>query len=243
MRNGVEHERGDTGLPAPSPTPDGTFEANLDFDSDGHGPFRDMCLVYGDINRPVFLQEIISWFVRSASKTELAALKRAMFLRSRHIISSKGGKKGRPRGRDDADWLVKVRTGTWRRIVQGFSWKRTAESEGLKPNQRNIRTIERTLSRRQDQYAAVIWEASSEADVWRSAAGLESNLSRLEDAMENLKFRQWLWVKAGLFGPSSDKAWIEGCKKIVLVLAPRGGNAAGADLVRFLRYRDKKRQK
>lgn len=239
MRNGFEHERDNTGLAAPSPSPDCTFEENSDFDSDGHGPFRDMCLVYGDINRSVFLQEIISWFVRSASKTELSALKRAMFLRSRHI--GKGGKKGRPRGRDNADWLVKVKTAAWRRIVQDLSWKRTAESEGLKPNQKNIRTIKRTLSRRQDQYAAVIWEASSEADVWRSTTGLESNLSRLKDAMETVKFRQRLWVKTGLFGPSPDKEWIEGCKKIVLALAPRGGNAAGADLVRFLRYRDKKR--
>jgi len=35
---------------------------------------------------------------------------------------------------------------------------------------------------------------------------------------------------------------MEGCKKIVLTLTPRGGRAAVAELVRIIRYRKKKRQ-
>ena len=240
MRTGSEHDRDDAGSVAASSTPNETADPTLDFDRDGHGPFRDMCLVYGDVNRPVFLQEIINWFVRSANKDELAALRRAMALRSGDV--RKGGKRGRPRAWDDSDWLMRVKTDAWRRIVEGRSWRNIAEYEGLKPNRTNIRTIERTRTRRQDEYAAKIWDAAVQADVWRCSAALESNLRRLDEAMNTPRFRQWLWVKAGLFGPRSNNEWTEGCRKIVLALAPRGGRAAGAELVHAMRYRKKRRE-
>lgn len=234
MRAGLE--QGSDARPVPhSATPDAT----LDFDADGHGPFRDLCVVYGDFHRPVFLQVIINWFVRSASKTELAALRKAISLRSNDV--GRGGKRGRPRGRDDADWLVKAKVTAWHRIVDGWTWKRIAESGGLKPNHKNIRTVERTLARRRDQYAAVIWQACVEAAVWRNGDSDEIHLQRLESALETMRFRQLLWIRAGLFGPSSDPGWICGCKNIVLTLALRGGDAAGKELVQFLNYRRRKR--
>jgi hypothetical protein len=231
------HKRSDAGPVTPSTTTDGTPHATLDYDADGHGPFRNMCLVYGDFYRPIFLQEIINWFVHSASKTELAALRKAVSSRSAHV--GKGGKRGRPRGRDDADWLVKVKVAAWRRIVEGWSWKKIAESEGLRPNQRNIRTIERTLSRRQDQYAAIIWEACrSIASVWKLGADSDTNLARLEEGLKTQYLRQWLWLKAGL--PFKDLP--DGCKKIVLTLAPRGEETAGKELVQLWTYRSSKRR-
>lgn len=212
---GLKNECSDT-----EPTAQPTSEAALDLDADGHGPFRDLCMLYGDFNRPVFLQEILSWFVRSAGKTELATLRKAVALRSATL--RRGGKRGRPRARDDSGWLVNAKTSAWLRIVKGRTWKSIAESEGLKPNRSNIRTIERTLTRRQDDYSVIIWEAAVHADVWRYA-DVESNLRRLTEALNAPRFRQWLWAKAGLFGPGSDNEWIEGCKKIALTLAPRGG--------------------
>lgn len=240
MRPGFDHEPSDAAQVTPPAIPEVSEDATLDMDTDGHGPFRNMCLIYGDFHRTVFLQEIIDWFIRSASNTELAALRRAVALRSNAL--PKGSKRGRPRARDDSDWLVAVKTDAWRRIVEDRTWKNIAESEGLKPSRGDLRTIERTRTRRQDEYAAIIWGAATHADVWRGADTLESNLRRLSEAMDTPRFRQRLWVKAALFGPSSDSEWIEGCKKIVLTLTPRGGRAAGAELIRIIRYRKKKRQ-
>src|SRR5271154_1146915 len=240
MRLGFDPQRSEPAQVTPTAIHESSTDAALDMDRDGHGPFRNICLIYGDSNRTVFLQEIIDWFIRSASNTELAALRRAVALRSNAL--PKGNKRGRPRARDDSDWLVGVKTDAWRRIVEGRTWKSIAEGEGLKPSRADVRTIERTRSRRQDEYAAIIWGAATHADVWRGADALESNLKRLNEAMDTSRFRQWLWVKAALFGPSSDSEWIEGCKKIVLTLAPRGGRAAGAELIRIIRYRKKKRQ-
>lgn len=220
----------------PSPRPIDTTDTPLDFDADGHGPFRDLCLIYGDFHRNVFLQEIINWFVGSASKAELAALRKAVSLRSADV--GKGGKRGRPRGRDDADWLVKVKVEAWHRIVDDWTWWKIAESEGLKPTTRNIRTIERTLSRRQDHYAAIIWDACSMAGVWKPSADTNTNFARLEEGLKTQHLRQWLWLKTGL----PLKELPEGCNKIVLALAPRGGETAGKELVQLLNYRKRKRR-
>jgi len=197
-------------------------------DPDGHGPFRDMCLAYGDFYRPIFLETIRDWFIRNANKTELAELRKAISARSANL--GKGGKRGRPRAKDDHNWLMGAKTAAWRRLIDRWTWRRIAESEGTKLNPRNIRVVERTLSRRQDQYAAIIWNACSQTGTWRSGVGIDANLKRLRDALETARFRQWLWTKAGLFGPSSNAEWTDGCKKIVLGLVGRGEKAAGRNL-------------
>jgi hypothetical protein len=237
MRTALEQEGSDTGAVTPSPRPADTPDKALDFDADGHGPFRDLCLIYGDFRRTVFLQEIINWFVRSASKAELAALRKAVSLRSAEV--GKGGKRGRPRGRDDADWLVKVKVAAWHRIVDGWTWRKIAEAEGLKPNHNNIRTMEYTLSRRQDQYAAIIWEACrSIPGVLKPGADSDTNLASLQEGLKTQYLRQWLWLKAGL--PFKDLP--DGCSKIVLTLASRGEVAAERELFQHLNYRRSKRQ-
>lgn len=210
----------------------------LDMDRDGHGPFRNLCVLYGDFHRPVFLEEFLTWFIRNATKAELSVLRKAVSARSSEI--GKGGKKGRPRAQESKDWLVSAKTATWHRIVDSWTWRRIAESEGLKPSSENIRTIERTLSRRQDQYAAIIWNACSWVGVWR-VGDVETNLTRIKSALDSARFRQWLWIKAGLFGPSADGDWVNGCKKIVLALVFRGEKAAGEELIRHVNYRIRKK--
>ncbi len=71
MTLAFDHKLSDTTQVALSTSQENDADANLDMDRDGHGPFRDMCLIYGDFHRTVFLQEIINWFVGSASKAEL----------------------------------------------------------------------------------------------------------------------------------------------------------------------------
>jgi len=206
----------------------------LQFDADGHGHFRDLCLIYGDFHRAVFFQEIVNWFVHNASAAELAGLRKAIAERARDL--GKGGKKGRPRASDNPEWLVGAKLTIWHRIVEGRTWWKVAELQGLKPTKGSIRTIERTLSRRQDKYSAVIWKACVEADVWRRGESGEARLERLGRALESVRFRQLLWVRAGLFGPLKDSLWIEGCKKTVLALVERGGEAAGRELGEDLKY-------
>ena len=58
-------------------------------DEDGHGPFRDLCLVYGDFYRPVFLEAIQDWFIWSANSEELKALREN--LRASHEPSESRG--------------------------------------------------------------------------------------------------------------------------------------------------------
>jgi hypothetical protein len=207
-------------------------------DRDGHGRFRDICLVYGDFHRDVFLQEFLRWFVRNANEAELVTLRKAVAERATRV--SKGRKRGRPRAEDDADWLVKVKTSAWRHIVEGWTWKQIAESEGMRPTKANTRTI----SRRVDQYAGIIWEACSEAGIWEAGADTDTRLAQLKSELATNKFKQLLWIRAGLpFGIFPQKDLTEGCTKIVLTLALRGGNAVAKELVRRMNYRKSKKRK
>jgi hypothetical protein len=207
-----------------------------DVDKDGHGPFRDTCVVYGDFYRPIFLQEFLNWFIGSANKTELAILRKAVSARA--ATAGRGAKKGRPRAQDDADWLVKVKIEAWRRIVEGWTWWKIAESSGMKPTRGNIRALERTLSRRQDRYASIIWQACAAAGVWKTGNDPQTSLAYLERNLTTRKCQEWLWAKSGLpFGRFPEEDLTVGSKKIVLTLAPRGEKAAASELVRRMKYR------
>ena len=54
-----------------------------------HATLHDLCLVYGDFNRPAFLEAFPRWLLDSADVGELAALRRA--LRDRAKALSRGG--------------------------------------------------------------------------------------------------------------------------------------------------------
>jgi hypothetical protein len=197
-------------------------------DADGHGRFRGLCVVYGDSNRSVFLQEFLKWFVRNASRGELDKLRKA--IASRAKVVGKGRKRGRPRVEEDDDLRHSVKVSAWRRIVDGWTWWQIAESAGMKPTKANIKTLERRLSRNVDQYAAIIWRACADAGFWHTSASFESNLVALQKGLETNKLRQWLWAKTGLPFPQVQSA--EGCIKIVLALAPRGKKTAADEFAR-----------
>lgn len=216
--------------------PDETFSGSAR-DPDRH--FKDLCLLYGDSNRPVFLREFLRWFVRNANKTELAELRKAVALRAGKI--GKVRRRGRPHAEEDVDWLVKARTAAWRRIVEGRTWAKIAESEGMKPNKDNIKTIERTLSRRQDQFASIIWDACFTAGIWQTSADIATDMASLKRNLEAPQFRRWLWSRTGLpFDLFLPTDYNEECKKIVLTLVPRGLKAVSQKVVRELKYERKK---
>jgi hypothetical protein len=212
----------------------------LEVDEDGHGRFRDACVAYGDFYRPIFLKEFLNWFVRNANKAELATLRNAVSSRSAN--AGKGGKKGRPRAQDDPHWLVNVRIEAWWRIVEGRTWWKIAESSGLKPTRVNIRAFERTLTRRQDLYASIIWRACVDAGFWKTGHGSQARLDCLERGLATKKLQEWLWVRSGLpFGRFPGKDLTEGSKKIVLALVPRGEKAAARELIRRITYRRRRK--
>ena len=218
-------------MPASGSTTTEAKHRSLDINYDGHGQFRSLCLGYGDFYRSVFLEEFLARFVETSNNVELKALRRGIATRAKEIRKSRKVR-GRPRVQDDPNWLAKVRVAAFRRIIQGWKWPRIAESEGMKANASNIKTIERTMSRRQDQFARIIWDACSNAGTWQVGADARANLRRLRKDLETPKFRTWLWHSTGLrfdLFPPVDLA--KECKKIVVTLAPRGGKIVAQEIV------------
>ena len=212
-------------------------DMDSEVDKDGHGHFRDLCVAYGDFYRPVFLQEFMDCFVRNANRTELAELKKAIAMRAAKPV--KGKSKGRPRSEEDEGWLTKAKVVTWRRIVDGWTWWKIAESEGIKPTKSTIKVIERTLSRQVDQYAAIIWRACASAGIVPAESDTGTRIgTHLEERLKTRQFRLWLSQKTGLpFDRFPQRDLSDGCAKIVLELAPRGRKANAQELVRRVKYR------
>jgi hypothetical protein len=183
--------------------------------------FRNDRILFLDFNRPVFLEEI-ERFIWSATEEELAKLRTRIATRTKSIKDHRG-KRGRPRGRSDEDWLTRAKIIAWRHHVHGWTWKRIAEAEGLKPTKENFRT----LQRRRDSFAAVVWDALQEPLSWG-----DPSPDRIKQALERLRDRQWLWVKTGL--PFRDAP--EECKAIVQALAPLGQVASAKEFDRKISY-------
>jgi hypothetical protein len=186
--------------------------------------FRSDCMLFLDFNRPVFLEEI-ERFIWSANEEELVKLRKRIAARTKNIKAHRG-KRGRPRGRSDEDWLTRARIVAWRHHVQGWTWKQIALDVGLKPTKENFRT----LQRRRDSFAAVVWDALQEPLSWG-----DPSPDRIKQALERLRDRQWLWVKTGL--PFRDAP--EECKAIVQALAPLGRVASAKEFDRKISYRAK----
>lgn len=204
--NHIAHNKSNTLQFPPLTNTEPILDSNsVDFDP--HENFRSLCLLYADFNRPVFLEQITQFIAGAAtSKIELTSIANAIKVKKR--LLGKKTRVGRPRGEDDRDWLVRVKTEAWQRHVLGWEWSRIAVEAGMRPTRPNVRTIQR----RQDKYAAMIWLAlptHPEDPV---------DLSKL---LDQIKIQQWLWVQVGL--PFADLP--EGCKKIVMALAPRGKHA------------------
>jgi hypothetical protein len=195
-------------------------------DYDPHGHFRDLCMLYGDSNRPVFLNEIREWFIRGANKQELSEIRKAVGARAKGLRG--GGKRGRPRARDDENFLIRARLTAWRRVVLRWTWKQIVREAGLKATKPN----ERTVQRRVDYLAAMIWRALPDARLAEDA-------ERLRKILELKPIQDLLRFEVGL--PFRDHP--EECKKIVLELAPRGLKASAEITARLVRTVTRNREK
>ncbi|HKO03984.1 MAG TPA: hypothetical protein VJW51_04510 [Candidatus Acidoferrales bacterium] len=82
---------------------------------DPHETFHDLCLAYGDFNRPVFLEAFLHWFVNSADSKELATLRRGIQTRAKLLRSQ--GKRGRPRAGESWRWLCATLRLVWQREI------------------------------------------------------------------------------------------------------------------------------
>ena len=122
-------------------------------DDPRHSEFLDLCLFYGDFNRPVFLEAIRHWFIESASPAELESLRRA--IRNRATSLRQRLKKGRPRAEQSRAWISSALKLVWMRDIEGQSWRQIALAAGLKPTRPNLRT----LQVRRDLFAVLVRKA------------------------------------------------------------------------------------
>jgi hypothetical protein len=175
---------------------------------DAHVSFRDQCLLYGDFNRAVFLEQIVAYFLSSASKEEIAQIRKIIQAREK-IIKAQGGKKGRPRAMDSSDWVRKAFRITWRREILGLKWSEISIAEGLKPTRTNLWT----LQRQRDEYARLIW---IKLPHFAHGPGLNA-------ALEVTHIQSTLRRETGL----PFKSHPEECKKLVRAVEPRGLRVQG----------------
>jgi len=161
--------------------------------ADPHAKFRELCILYGDFNRGVFLEEILNFIAGfGATKTELSAIRTAVQKRTRRL--AKRPQRGRPRAGESDAWMQKALTAVYRKRVLGWSWSRVTESSGMKPTKPNIRTVQR----QSEQVAEIIADAIP-AEWWETVvvSGRYGRKLR-EGALDSRKLRLWLISKTGL---------------------------------------------
>ncbi|HKM90281.1 MAG TPA: hypothetical protein VJX29_06680 [Candidatus Acidoferrales bacterium] len=176
-----------------------------------HAQFLDLCLLYGDFNRPVFLEAILRWFVKSADAKELAALRRSIRDRTKHLKQNR--KKGRPGAEHDPDWIRRSLQIVWQREILHWHWRKIAAAAGLKPTKANIRT----LQNRCDRYALLV------RHTLPPHAGQPPALKRLLDS-ERIR----LMLRSRLSLPFDTRP--EGCKRLVRTLVYRGPHLAAGSI-------------
>jgi hypothetical protein len=179
---------------------------------DGH--FRDLCVLYGDFNRQVFLEEVLD-FLRGADKQELISMRKRIRARTKQL--QKGKRRGRPRGQDDLNWRGQALKQVWQREILGWTWPKIASAVGMKPTKPNIRT----LQRRRQEVAAMIW---AKLPAYTDLPDLKGLLSQA-DIQTLLRF------EVGL----PFKTHPEQCQKLVLKLARLGLKVAAVSLTRSVR--------
>lgn len=200
---------------------------------DPHGNFRDLCMVYGDFNRPVFLEEILrflsSWIT---SRGEIEAIRDALRKSEKRIKKRQRAKRGRPRAWDNEGWVQTAMTAAFRRRVLGWSWPKVTESMGLEPTRPNIRTIQR----RELRFAEFIFDAIPPTGAWEDDRyGKELR----PDILDDKHVQQWIRTKTGL--PFDERP--EECKKIVFALAALGSKPANESLMREIEQLARKKRK
>jgi hypothetical protein len=168
-----------------------------------HEELLDLCLLYSDFNRPIFLEAFLNSFADSASPAELKALRRAIRDRARALRQTR--RKGRPHAAESWQWIRSSLKLVWHREIDGWSWPRIAVAAGLKPTKSNLAT----LHNRHDSYAMLIWQA-----LPAHRGGLKA-LKKLLDAKP---IQHLLRSKLALPFDTHPQQ----CKRLVLKLAPRG---------------------
>jgi len=183
-------------------------------DDSCHSEFLNLCLFYGDFNRPAFLEAIRHWFIESASAAELKSLRSA--IRDRAAALRRQHKKGRPRAEQSPAWISSTLKLVWMHDVEGKSWRKIASAIGLRPTDDNLRT----LRNRRDHYAML---------VWREVAGRGGGPEALSGMLESKHFQRLLRSKLALPFDSHPAE----CKKLVLAIAPRGLEAVSKESSRL----------
>jgi hypothetical protein len=200
---------------------------------DPHANFRDLCMLYGDFNRPVFLEEILrflsSWI---ASRGEIEAIRDALRKSEKRIKERQRAKRGRPHAWDNEGWIQKAMTAAFRRRVLDWSWPRVTESMGLEPTRPNIRTIQR----RELRFAELIFEAIPPSGAWENG---QYGIELRPGILDHKPVQQWIRSKTGL--PFDDRP--EECKKMVLALAPLGSKASTNSWLAKMRALDRTKKK
>ena len=177
-----------------------------------HGPFRDLCLLYRDFNRPVFLEEI-EWFIWSADKEETAVIRKWVQSRAKNLRG--GGKRGRPRARNDRSWVTQTAKYVWQKYVLGWTWAKIAQDAGIEPTREHLWT----LQRRKDQYAAMIWRLLPPMPLdWDPKKGPIVSRDWLERALAVPGVQSLLRLELALPFRSHPKE----SQELVIKLAPRG---------------------
>lgn len=171
-----------------------------------HDQFRDLCVLYGDFNRAVFLEEILDFIAGfGATKAELSAIRTAVQKRTKQIAKRKH--RGRPRAAESDAWIQKALTGAYRKRVLGWSWRRVTESLGMKPDKPNIRTVQR----RERQFAEVVLIALTPLNVWKPG---EFGRTLKYNILDYKPYQRIMMRKTGL--PFDTQP--EECKKLVEAL-------------------------
>ena len=200
---------------------------------DPHAHFRDLCMVYGDFNRPVFLEEILrflsSW---ATSRGEIEAIRSALRKGEKRIKERQRAKRGRPRAWDNEGWIQKAMTAAFRRRVLDWSWPKVTESMGLEPTRPNIRTIQR----RELRFAELIFDAIPQSGAWEDG---QYGIKLRSGILDHKPVQRWIMIKPGL--PFDDRA--EECKQMVLALAPLGSKASTNSWLAQIRALERNKKK
>lgn len=185
---------------------------------DQHDWFRDYCMLYGDFNRPVLLEEILL-FIGVANRSEVSEIRRAVQNRTKRFKGER--KKGRPAAEKDWEWMSLAQTEAWRMYALGWDWKKVVEAEGVKPTETSYRTLQRRL----DRLAGMLYGALPQ---WaRGHEILGYVCVPLEQAVSMPQVQQMIRMKIRLpFQSHPDE-----CRKVVLGLIPRGRDAYDASLL------------
>jgi len=188
--------------------------------NDVHDHFRDLCVIYGDFHRAVFLEQILH-FVAFARKQELDEIRKVVQERAKGLRA--GGKRGRPSAQDDEELSYQARRVAWQHHVEGMTWRQIAEAAGIRVTSQNIKQVTRTLQRREDYLAAKISHAVPPSYVVQDG---EKQGDLKPGILDHKPLQQILWSRVALpFRTHPDE-----CKKIVRALWPRASEAAFREL-------------